>query len=250
MKVIIDDKEFEAEYGEYILDVARRNGIHIPTLCHSDTVPGQGSCRLCIVEVYERGKNKVVVSCLYPITGEIKVYTNSEKIHRMRRNIIRLLAARAPGSEYIKKLKEEYGIPEETRFIVDEKEKCVLCGLCVKACEKLGSMAISTVNRGATKKVAPPFEEPPVDCIGCASCAHVCPTGAIEVRECKGKRVIWNRTFELLKCTSCGRYFITREQYEYMKNRLGIDMKELLCDRCRQKSTAEKLVSLYKKLLV
>ncbi|TYP47444.1 2Fe-2S iron-sulfur cluster-binding protein [Thermosediminibacter litoriperuensis] len=244
MRVIIDGKECEAGYGEYILDVARRNGIHIPTLCHSGALPGQGSCRLCIVEVAEAGKKKVVVSCLYPITGEIEVTTNSERIYRMRRNIVRLLAARAPSGEFIKKLREEYGIPEETRFKVDEKEKCILCGLCVRACEEIGLSAISTVNRGTTKKVAPPFEEPPEDCIGCASCAYVCPTGAIEVQEFEGKRVIWNRAFELLKCAGCGRYFITRQQYEYIKNKHGIDMKEPLCDRCRQKSTAEKLIHL------
>jgi len=242
MKIKIDGLECEANYGEYILEVAKRNGIHIPTLCHTDALPGQGSCRLCIVEVIEGGKNKVVVSCLYPVTNEIEVLTNSDKIRRMRKNIIRLLAARAPESEHIRKLKEEYKVPEEKRFNVDKGEKCILCGLCVRACEAVGVYAISSVNRGITKKISPPFEEPPEDCIGCGACAQVCPTGAIALKEFEGKRVIWDKTFELVKCSVCGNYFATCEQYEFLKQKYGLEAEEFLCDKCRKKSTAQKLI--------
>ncbi|MGB9977143.1 2Fe-2S iron-sulfur cluster-binding protein [Thermovenabulum sp.] len=242
MKIKIDGKECEADHGEYILDVAKRNGIHIPTLCHTDALPGQGSCRLCIVEVIEGGKNKVVVSCLYPVTSEIEVVTNSDKIRRLRKNIIRLLAARAPESERIKKLKEEYGVYEEKRFEIDKGEKCVLCGLCVRACEAMGVYAISSVERGIKKRISPPFEEPPVDCIGCSACAVVCPTGAIALTEFEGKRIIWDKTFELVKCSVCENYFATREQYEFLKQKYGLEAGELLCDKCRKKFTAQKLV--------
>jgi len=152
MKVIIDGKECIAEAGEYILNVARRNGIEIPTLCHSDGLPGLGTCRLCIVEVIEGKRRRVVTSCVFPITQEIEILTNSEKIRKMRKIILMLLSAEAPNSKKLVELREEYGVSEMKRFHVDNSEKCILCGLCVKACEEIGTNAISTVNRGITKK--------------------------------------------------------------------------------------------------
>ena len=159
MNITIDGKACEAKSGEYILDVARRNGIQIPTLCHSDALPGLGSCRLCIVEVIERGRSRIVTSCIFPITREIEVLTKSEKIIIMRKTIIKLLSLRVPQNEYMKKLRKEYNVQDEEleRFNVDRSENCILCGLCAKACEAMGTNAISTVNRGIVKKYLLPM---------------------------------------------------------------------------------------------
>ncbi|QGU94053.1 2Fe-2S iron-sulfur cluster binding domain-containing protein [Clostridium bovifaecis] len=245
MKVIIDGKECEANRGEYLLAVARRNGIEIPTLCHSDAIPGLGSCRLCIVEVIENGWSKVVTSCIFPITREVEVLTNSEKIKRMRKNIVMLLSAEAPNSEKIKELREEYGVPEPKRFHVDNTEKCMLCGLCAKACEELGSSAISTVDRGVNKKVSTPYDEPSAECIGCGACAFVCPTDAIDIKDSEGKRVIWGKSFEMLKCECCGKEFATKEQYEYAHKKSGEKEYSILCDKCKKKLKADQFKEIY-----
>jgi bidirectional [NiFe] hydrogenase diaphorase subunit len=245
MKVTIDGKECTAEAGEYILNVVRRNGIKIPTLCHSDGLPGLGTCRLCIVEVIENKRHRVVTSCVFPTTQEIEILTNSEKIRKMRKTILMLLSAEAPNSKKLKELREEYGVSDTKRFYVDESEKCILCGLCVKACEEIGTNAISTVNRGVTKKVSTPYDEPSSKCIGCGSCAFVCPTEAIEIKEENGKRVIWGKTFDLLRCESCGEYFAAKEQYEYACKKSGEEEAEILCDKCRKKIKAEEFREIY-----
>lgn len=245
MRIIIDGKSCEAEYGEYILQVARRNDIYIPTLCHSDALPGEGSCRLCIVEVIEKGWSKVVTSCIYPITREIEVVTNSEKIKGMRKTVVMLLSARVPQNETVKKLREEFGIDEEKRFNTDNSEQCVLCGLCVKACEKLGSSAISTVNRGVTKKVSTPYDEPSAVCIGCGACAFVCPTAAITISDADGKRIMWKKEFELIRCEECGEYFATKDQIEFAAQKLGETNIEHICDKCKKKLNAEKFKNIF-----
>lgn len=247
MNITIDGKQCEACSGEYILDVARRNGIEIPTLCHSDALPGLGSCRLCIVEVIERGRSRVVTSCIFPITREVEVLTKSEKIISMRKTIIMLLSLRAPQNEYMKKLREEYGISDKEieRFTVDRSEECILCGLCVKACEAMGSNAISTVNRGISKKVSTPYDEPSEECIGCGACASVCPTGAIKFSDFDGQRTMWNKTFKLIRCEKCGHYFATQEQIEYINRKLGSESNEMLCDKCRRVQLAENLKNIF-----
>ena len=56
----IDGKDVGAREDETILDVARENGIVIPTLCQLDGLSVHGGCRLCVVEV--AGSNKLVAA--------------------------------------------------------------------------------------------------------------------------------------------------------------------------------------------
>lgn len=247
MNITINGKICEAQYGEFILEIAKRNNIDIPTLCHSEALPGQGNCRLCIVDIVDNGAHKTVTSCVYPVTREIEIITNSEKIINMRKIIIKLLSARVPNNEYIKKLKAEYGIADTNRFTVDVKEECIMCGLCVRACEAVGPCAISTVNRGIDKKISTPYEEPSLGCIGCGACASVCPTGAIKTDENNRQRIIWNKKFELLSCEECGKYFITCEEMEYIKTKLNFETEECLCDKCRKSIIAKSLKDIYAK---
>ena len=81
---------------------------------------------------------------------------------------------------------------------VNSKENCILCGLCVKACEAMGTNAISFVDRGTTKKVSTPYDDASKDCIGCGACADVCPTGNISLTDKDGERNIWNKKFNLV----------------------------------------------------
>lgn len=239
MTITINGKPCECEKGEFLLQIAKRNGFEIPTLCHHEALPGQGSCRLCIVEVVERGRGKIVVSCVYPVEHACEVYTNSEKVRRQRGMILRLLQKRAPESEEIQRLCEKYGAPEIERFVKADSGKCVLCGLCVKACAELSVGAISTVNRGVTKEVAPPYYEPSVVCIGCGSCARVCPTGAIELRDEGNIRSIWGKKFQLVRCTRCGAVVGTRPELKLAAARAGADTMETLCPDCRKMAMAD-----------
>lgn len=245
MNIIIDGIPCQAEAGEFLLAVARRNNIYIPTLCHNEALPGQANCRLCIVEVVENGRSKVVTSCVYPITCEIEVVTNSAKIITMRKTIIMLLAARVPDNEEINKLKAEYNVQPPEQFKSQGDENCILCGLCVKACETVGLSSIATINRGITKRVATPYDEPSESCMGCGACAQVCPTGAIVMKEEQQLRTIWNKKFKLISCTECGKPFITKEQLQYLTDKLGPNEEEVLCESCKRVRCFRKISSLY-----
>ena len=50
-----------AREGETVLDVARREGIDIPALCHQEGMAAWGACRLCMVEV--EGLDKLQAAC-------------------------------------------------------------------------------------------------------------------------------------------------------------------------------------------
>ncbi len=244
MIITINGKACECEKGEFLLQVARRNGFYLPTLCHHEAIEGQGCCRLCIVEVIERGRGKIVVSCVYPIEHEIEVLTDSEKVVRQRRMILNLLRARAPESPEIEALCKGYGATEIERFVKIKDSKCVLCGLCVKACTELSVGAISTAMRGIEKEVMPPYREPSEVCVGCGSCAAVCPTNMIEITETENSRTIWGRTFELVHCADCGRVIGTPEELAHAAEKSGEEVATL-CPDCRKKQLAKAMAGVY-----
>lgn len=231
--VTINGKACEAVNGEYILEVARKNGVFIPTLCHHAALSGIGCCRICVVEVVENGRSKVVVSCVYPITRECEIHTESNNIKKIRRVILSMLRDRAPDAVFPDTILEACGFSETDRFTKPENEKCILCGLCVQACESVGAGAISGVGRGVKKKISTPYDEPSKDCAGCGSCASVCPTGAIEYTERDDVRAIWGRRFELVSCAACGEAFATADELALA----GYEGD--LCEACRRKQLGD-----------
>ena len=244
MQITIDGKVCKCEKGEFLLEIARRNGIEIPTLCHHPALSEQGCCRVCIVEVMEHGRGRIVVSCVYPVEKDVEVNTHSERVRRERGVILSLLQKRAPESGEIVRLAEKYGAPRLHALRIIPQEKCVLCGLCVRACEALGTGAIATVNRGINKKVSTPFDEPSKDCVGCGSCARVCPTGCIALLEEDDARFIWGQKFPLIHCAKCGDVMGTEAELRLAAEKSG-QAPEALCETCRKKRMAQELAHTY-----
>lgn len=244
MIVTIDNNPCVCEQGEYLLEIAARNGITIPSLCHHEGLPGQGCCRVCIVEVEADNRRSIVTACVYPVERECTVFTNSENVSKQRSMVLCLLRCMAPESKEVARLCEKYGVLEYNRFEKRTGGKCILCGLCVKACESLGTGAISTVNRGIEKAVTTPYDEPSAVCVGCASCAKVCPTGAILVTETEKKRTIWGKTFPIRACKYCGKPIGTSAELKRAAAKSGAGIP-VLCETCRKKVIANTLASTF-----
>jgi len=162
-----------------LLEAAQGAGIYIPTLCHHEKLEPFGGCRLCIVEVDDRGWTKLVVSCVYPVEENLVVRTRSEKVDRIRKTILELLLAHAPDAMQLQELAQEYGADKD-RF---EKEAsfCIHCGLCVRYCAEVKKKhAIGFVDRGIRKEISFIPEIASKECNDCKECFPLCPTSYLQ----------------------------------------------------------------------
>jgi bidirectional [NiFe] hydrogenase diaphorase subunit len=160
--------------GTTILEAARFLGFPIPTLCHMEGLSPYGACRLCVVEIGEGTKARLVTSCTYPAEDGLHVRTASSRVMRARKMILELLLASCPQSKTIQDLASAYEVRQQ-RFR-QEYEQCILCGLCVRMCEEqMMAKAIGFRGRGEKRSIGTPFDAKSETCRLCGGCIYVCP---------------------------------------------------------------------------
>jgi heterodisulfide reductase subunit A len=177
----LNGQTVQGEEGQYILDVAEKYSVDIPTMCHHKALEPAGMCRLCTVELFDGRRTRFVTACNYPIWEGMEVKTDTEAVHDGRKLIVEMLLARCPEVPLLQELAKEYGL-EESRF-KKEGDTCILCGLCTRTCERIGANAISLTGRGVEMEVDTPYGVNTDACIACGACASVCPTGHINLQK-------------------------------------------------------------------
>jgi heterodisulfide reductase subunit A len=100
----LNGQTVQGEEGQYILQVAEKFGVDIPTLCHHKALEPAGMCRLCTVELFDGRRKRYVTACNYPIWEGMEVNTDSEAVHQGRKLIVELLLARCPEVPLLQKL--------------------------------------------------------------------------------------------------------------------------------------------------
>lgn len=162
------------EEGTTILEAAQFMGFPIPTLCHMEGLSPYGACRLCLVEVGEGAKSKLVTSCTSLVQEGMNVRTASSRVVKARKMIVELLLATCPQSKVIQDIASELGVRQQ-RFR-QEHEDCIMCGLCVRMCEEqMMAKAIGFRGRGDHRSIGTPFDIKSEVCRLCGGCIYVCP---------------------------------------------------------------------------
>ena len=175
----IDGQEVKAAEEMTVLEAAKSVGINIPTLCYAENLEPYGACRLCMVEVGEGSRAKLVVSCVYPVEPGLVVKTRSEKVDRIRKMILQLLLSHAPDAFDLQDLAKEYGAGKDV--FPKEPSFCIHCGLCVRYCNEIKQkQAIGFVNRGTEREISFIPEIAAKECWDCKECFPLCPTEALQ----------------------------------------------------------------------
>ncbi len=222
----IDGQNITVPKGTNIYMAAKNNGIYIPGLCYHPKLTQYGGCRLCMVEVSERGRTRHRFSCAQPASEGMEVKTNTPKTIKYTKSVMEYLLAHHPLDCPTCDKSGECGLQDVTHDLklsagrfktvrMDEPMKrdnpllelnvnrCILCGRCVKVCKEVeGAGAIDFQNRGIKTVVGTAFDKP-LDCSFCGGCVSVCPTGSWQDRTLKFKARPWELKKTSTICTYC-----------------------------------------------
>jgi formate dehydrogenase major subunit len=229
----IDNRPYPVIAGETILEFVRRiQGREvIPTLCQSDNLENYGSCRVCSVEVAlkENGPARVMASCHTPVAQGYYIYPSTEKIRRLRRNIIELVLSEYPPDKLkpypgmlpteFQSVVAEAGSPEvryqrsvkefekdrSHPYIWSDLTECIKCYRCVRACDELqAEHVLGIYGRGHESRIIKGydrvFRESP--CVSCGACVQTCPTNALSDRY--STKTLAADSIVRTTCTYCG----------------------------------------------
>jgi len=95
IRVNIDGRECFGYDSQTIFEIARENGVDIPTLCHDDRVKLYGSCGICVVET--EGNPKLLRSCSTLAANGMIIKTDSERVRYSRKTTLELLLSDHTG---------------------------------------------------------------------------------------------------------------------------------------------------------
>jgi len=226
----IDGQRIEAEAGENVLAVARRNGFDIPGLCYHPRLSPTGGCRLCLVKV--EGRSGMTTACTLQVADGMMLTAYDDELEANRQSLTELLLAEhncdclvceSAGNCELQDLAYRYGLDKRTRrfaspvqempeedasspVLIYDPSKCILCERCVKACDEIqGKEILSYAYRGMSAVVtAGPHKWEASDCDGCGECIQLCPTGAIRERFDVRPPRRWEMEPVQTTCSYCG----------------------------------------------
>ena len=190
--------------GETLLDIARREGCYIPTLCSDSRLEPSGACRACLVEI--EGQRRMAPACATIARSDMVVATRSERIDRHRKLLAALYltdhvrdrdacetGARCELHDMAATVAAPTDWPsfdttradrpnDRNRYVEYRADRCILCARCVRYCEEVeGVSAIALTGRGHRTTISTVDGVSLMDstCELCGGCVATCPTGAM-----------------------------------------------------------------------
>ncbi|OWT76899.1 MULTISPECIES: formate dehydrogenase subunit alpha [unclassified Achromobacter] len=207
VSLTIDGQEIQVPAGTSVMRAAAEAGINIPKLCATDSLEAFGSCRLCLVQI--DGRRGYPASCTTPVEAGMVVYTETPKLHELRRGVMELyisdhpldcLTCPANGDCELQDMAGVVGLrdvrygykganhldsakDESNPYFAYDPSKCIVCNRCVRACEETqGTFALTISGRGFESRVSAGQDQAFMDseCVSCGACVQACPTSTLQ----------------------------------------------------------------------
>ncbi|MFH0794378.1 MAG: 2Fe-2S iron-sulfur cluster-binding protein, partial [bacterium] len=237
VQVTIDDKEVGVPAGSNLIQAAKEAGVYIPHYCYHPKLSIDGSCRLCLVEVWRPQKQrdgavkevrgpKLELGCDVQVSPGMKVVTNSGEVANSREGMMEFLLANHPldcpvcdrgGECTLQRYSMDYGVAE-ARFVGEkrrlpkpqfdplidiERNRCILCTRCVRFCDEIaGDHVMGVFGRGDHSYIGT-FGNQPVGNIFSGNTIDICPVGCLTSKPFRFKARVWELQQVPSTCSYC-----------------------------------------------
>ncbi|MEP6738765.1 MAG: formate dehydrogenase subunit alpha [Caldimonas sp.] len=228
----LDGRAVGAVVGETLLDVARREGVAIPTLCFKDGYRPDGNCRACVVEI--DGERTLAPSCCRAAAPGMKVQSASARALKSQRMVLEMLLSDMPDAGHkwvdgdprlphgelsqwaarigvsvrpgLRSLRRAQPAPDVSHpAMAVNLDACIQCTRCVRACrEEQVNDVIGYARRGASSEIVFDLGDAMGEstCVACGECVQACPTGALMPKTSLGTQVVDRKVDSV--CPFCG----------------------------------------------
>lgn len=212
-KVNINGTDYELKDGMNLVDAAESVGIDIPHYCYHPGLSIAGQCRMCYVEINDGPK--LGIACNTHCTDGLKVVTNSKKVkdavkwslefHLINHPIDCPICDQAGEcglqDYYMKhgkyesdmrehKVNKEKAVDLGDKIVLD-KERCILCGRCVRFTQEVSkTAALGIYNRGDRSVVGTINDQPMTDNYQ-VNTVDICPVGALTSKDFRFEQRVW-----------------------------------------------------------
>ena len=227
VSITINGRAVTARKGDLIIKAAEEAGDFIPRFCYHERMSSVGMCRMCLVEVDTGRGPQLMPSCMFAVSADMKVYTDSPIAKAAQEGVIELLLANHPldcpvcdkgGECPLQDQSFSHG-PGESRYVEEkrhyekpipisdlvflDRERCILCDRCTRfADEVAGDALISFTHRGNLTQVNT-FPDEPFASYFSGNTVQICPVGALTASPYRFRARPWDLQEAESTCTTC-----------------------------------------------
>ncbi len=220
----LDDRKVTVPAGTLVIEVAKVQGIEVPSFCYYPGLTLQAACRMCLVEV-EKAPKLQTACTLVAVEGMV-VRTNTPQVHKARKDMIEFLLTNHPldcpvcdkgGECELQDMTFRYGL-DRTRFVEEklhypeekwspivfyDAPRCILCFRCVRVCDEGMDVKALGVGARGVNSVILPNQPGELACEECGMCIDICPVGALTSGTYRYHTRPWEMKYFANPCTHC-----------------------------------------------